>query len=182
MKQFLFMSILLIGSACMDIEKSDQLRQLDELTVSLNEVNESFLSMDVKRLSSTLHEIDQVQKGIKEALYYDTLKLETVKKMDDFKRIGVMLTLVEERIEKVPSIIENQQTSLNNLKKDIQLSVGNRSKYNENIRFESENVSQIIEFVEDCVKIEREATETFHTLQDDLQSILIDLEAEKKEQ
>ena len=178
---FIFLGIILLTS-CSDLKRPEQQSKLDLIDADLSLLNDKNDEIPIDSISVKIQKLEEVEARIKDNFQYDTLSIDLVENLDNFKRIQPTLMFVLNAKKRIDTSLSVREKSLESLKADIENSVGNRAKYNEFLTFEKNQVEQLSDFVNYCDSSSKESMKTFHNLHPIIESFSFKLEEENQEQ
>ncbi len=179
MKLIVGFILLFFLGACSDFNRPKQLDKIELLETQLKELKVVF---DSDSMELIVQEINKIESRLQMYFETDTLQLELIKKLDSYKRVKPALMFVLENENRIIDTRNQRLESLSKLRFDIENGVGLRDKYNENIRFEEEEMNKYCVFVNYCDSTTTYSFKTFNTLQNDVRSFSLRLEEKYKVQ
>ena len=164
----LFLSVLLIS--CHDVKKKEQLTKVDALIASNDSIYKAYRTKEADSVSFTriIQQIMDVELRIKRNYETDTVNLDFAKKMDAYKLVRKRLKPLGKIASQLAFGYEEEKKALTNLRTDIDLGSGDKSKYDEFIQYEQNKVDQLRVLVKELVKTHDESVETFNRLHPEL--------------
>ena len=166
-------------SACSDFNRPNQLEKIEHLENQLEELKTVF---DYDSMELIVKEIQRVESRLLMYFETDTLQLDLIKKLDNYKRVKPSLLFVLENKNRVIDTRIQRIESLSKLKFDIENGVGRRDKYDQNIQFEKEEMDKYQIFVNYCDSTTSYSFKTFNILQNDVLGFTLRLEEKYKVQ
>lgn len=168
----LFFGVLLFIS-CSDLKKGEQSKSIDELSATVDSIEEVLIEHHVDTLKQMLDNAKEVQESI--ALFHssDTIPLDFALRMDEYKLM----------IQNIPEIEQNQFTlkngvteirvSLSNLKADINNASGEKQKYDEFIAHEKKKVTELREVLTNYDLLRSQLMENFNELHEEMKEFSV---------
>ena len=178
---YLLFGVLFLIS-CSDLKRPEQLNKLEVIDIKLSELKTLKSGVNYDSIQIVVDEITNSEERMKVSFQDDTLSLQLIKKLDEYKRIKPSLVNVLEVGPVLDSSINSNKERVDLLVEDIKNGVGNRAKYDTNISFEEKAIFNLSEFVNYCDSVVNHSFETFHILHQEVLSFVLKLEEQNKEQ
>lgn len=138
---FCVISISLLLVSCVDLEKSTQLKQLEQLGNKIDSIKIVLIEL---RSDAFRNETNQNTKKLNEVLDYlasDTLMESEARLIDDYLKTTQKMQLLLKNMDVMNNQLNEEKTRIRKLVKDISNGFGKRNKYDEYIRFEQNQCS-----------------------------------------
>jgi len=143
MRIFVCVFLCCLLFACADLEKSDQLKRVnnllenvDSLLIVLNEINDSQLSVEIEENNKMLSDLTMRAAD-------DTIVESEAKFMDNYANYISKISSLKIRMENLKRALDEQKITIGNLEKDIENVAGKRDLYDENLNFEEKKFKLI---------------------------------------
>ncbi len=143
MRIFVCVFLCCLLFSCADIEKSNQLKRVnnllenvDSLLIVLNQINDSQLSGEIEENNKLLSDLTM-------RAYDDTLEETEARLVDKYANCISKLSSLKNRMENLKSALDVQKSTVGNLEKDIENVAGKRDLYDENLNFEEKKFNLI---------------------------------------
>lgn len=164
------------------MKQSEYNQKIDQ---SINLLNQSKKKLSNKTFDSipiVISEIIDLKSNIRTFLKNDTLPLDIAIKIDEINQIDKTLQNIEANktiaFKDINVVIQN----LNNLKKDINNSSGDRGKYKENIEIEKSKQKILVDAVDDYYSDCTNSIQSFNETKSELISFSNELKLKNEEQ
>lgn len=169
MKKIALYIILLVSiTACHDVKKQEQLKEVDSLIAQIDSIEKAYKYEHADSIPIIIHNITNVELRIKNNYKTDTIDMVLAQKMDAYKRARKQLKPMGKVLSKIIEGCKEERVALQNLKKDIENGAGERDKYAEFIAFEKGKVTQINELLEEMLATQRKSFEAYYTYHEEL--------------
>ena len=143
MRIFVCMFLCCLLFACADLEKSDQLKRVnnllenvDSLLIVLNEINDSQLSVEIEENNKMLSDLTMRASD-------DTLVETEARLVGKYANYISKLSSLKIRMENLKSALDEQKSTIGTSEKDIENVAGKRDLYDENLNFEGKKFNLI---------------------------------------
>lgn len=164
--------------SCADVRKPEQLQSIADMQADVDSLR-GVLKANPMDSGFILHtETEAVERRIKNNFYTDTVNMAVARKMDAFKVMRRKLKPLTYDFNNLMKGIAQMDTSLAELKTDIENGDNERDRYDEFILFEQGKVHQLDVICQDYVKSRTEVMKVYYDLYDDLNKFSLEL-AEK---
>ncbi len=180
MKLLLTVVLMLSLISCIDVRRTEQLEEIDQLISEINQSTELLKPtlLDTLEMSVTLGR--KTKLNIRQNLNDDTLTLERAIQLDAYTRNMVEFEYIREQVPLLKENAEIIENALLTLKSDIENEAGNRSKYDSQIQLEEEKVLKLIAKVDSLIIVKDASLTSFKELHNKLSDFSLKL-VEKKE-
>lgn len=173
---------LCIMFACTDMNKSNQLKSIENMHKSLDSISTVLKTNEIDTIAALQIAANGVELRIKTYYKADTIDMAFGKKMDAYKVMRRTFSPLGRMYNTIKKGAEEQKLTLNNLKADIENGDGERDKYDEYISFEENKVNQLRVLLKDYVDQKTKTMKTFHELHDELNAYSLKLVEEHRKQ
>ena len=167
--------------SCSDFYRPGQLEKINGLLFELEDIEDLVDRSGLDTIPLVLGEVERLEYVIKQNYLDDTLSLDFAKKLDSYQSIRKSLIPLNEIGFAIGIKINSERTAIKNLRQDVLNCTGDRANYEENISFETENVNDLRQLIEQCISTKELNVETFNNLHEDLRSYSIKLVHQNKE-
>ena len=169
----LLSTVLLVASACSDLNKGKQLQTLQKLETSLAEAETQNRKVNRKEITEIQSYFAYHLKRIGDSLEGKEIQKETAHFLDSCKFLLHEIKQINQQNAFIDSSIPTTQKRIGALKHDIQEQTGNRKMYAEYLEMESTNVEHIATVSKDLKKSSAEIKELAERLARRLQDLTI---------
>ena len=174
MKLIFLFSALFLFQSCTDWKKPKQLDSVEVLNEKLSELEQSYSNYE--EYSNILSKVTEVESRLIQNSNGDTLTLDFAKILERYSSISPDIRLIQKQIPYIDSLFEIRNNGIVSLGLDIENGVGNRSKYDQNIKFEETALEELSALVEHCESILQNAILNYKDLNEQVQEYSLELE------
>ena len=174
MKLGVFIFLLVLLSSCADLKKSEQLDSLEGLSVKLVELQDLKMG-SVDTIQLYMGRVNLIDSLIILNYQNDTLNFQNAKDIDAFMNLKAVFPELNSSLIFIDSAIVLKTNAIESLKKDIENSTGDRSKYPAFISFEEGEVGKIETQLEESQLRLSESIMTFNSLYPAVNDYLVSL-------
>jgi len=135
--------IALLFSACLDSEKKDYLKRLDNMNTKLDSMSTVYHSLPLDSFIVAREIAQNNERSIKSFYDSDTVDAEFARIMNRYKAIRKGGNYVIQKRNFLDTVFNFQSAQFNKLKTDIENGAGKRDKYAHYIKAEEENLQLI---------------------------------------
>lgn len=175
MKLIFAVFIGLALTSCVDLEKAEQLDQINDMNQTLDSIDVVFKEHQMDSLGIITHNASALENRVKTYYVSDTINLSLGRKMDAFKMMRKELSPLGKAISAIKSSLTEERASLKELSDDIEGSNGERRKYDEFLLFEQAKVDQLRALITDYVATKINVLTTYEAHYDELNAFSIRL-------
>lgn len=147
-----FILIVILASlfaGCIDFQKQEQLEKIDNLSSSLDSVQQILIENKVENIDEISGLIEDINEKIQ--LLNDTISIDLAVLIDHFKITANSLSPLQSVYRYVDTNSQLVKLNLNNLKTDIEHANGNRAKYDEYIEFEQQKIDSLLLYIDSLI-------------------------------
>ncbi len=178
MRNFLFIAfaVLLTLSGCADVERKQQLSELDELSEQVSRIEEQ---LDINRcdtMDAFLSSVQSLDSSIRLNYNSDTLSLGFARKLDGFKFMLMDLQTMSNLQSELDRCLEPQQHRLGELRHDISNGSGNEVIYKDYIDYERNQVSVLQTLMDSLIASRTRSFEQYELLYNEIHDYALVLE------
>lgn len=175
MKLLVFIFSLLLIFSCSDLSRGTQLKTVVSLRQTVDSVETVLIENTFEEVDRYFKDAKIVESRIKENYNSDTISLELATKIDRYKETMKTSLRLKKSYGNIISDVEKLQLNLEQLQEDIDLGNGDRSKYDEYLLKEQENIETLRNLLTDYVTVRKEIIANFKNLHDDVYNFSFDL-------
>ena len=168
MKFVTFILTVFILSSCADLKKGDQLALLDRLTKTVDSISTVLIENKYEDVHQISFECLEVEKKINENYASDTISVPFAQKLDQFKTMIASFDVLKRQFSSIKQAAKEEKSKLVSLSKDIESASGEREKYDEFIKFESEKVLQLTKLLKEYIELRTMALNTHKNVYDEV--------------
>ena len=176
-----FFSILLLAS-CADLNRPKQIEEVERIELKLVDMGQQLNSISMDSIENIITATSIIDNRIKEYYSGDTVSVSFGEKLESFHALNPELRNIVELMKEIDSAIIVRENQLSLLKNEINKSVGNRAKYDENIHFEKNEAELIANFGIFCDSSSSSSLKTFNILQFEIEQFSLKCENDFKKQ
>ena len=132
-------------TACTDVHRTERLDKLDELSVKLEEEASKPFDELALSIDSALEQSNKLFESFMSNYSEDTIALNLALQIDEFKKLTNELSVEKEELKFIQMEVSSRIGNVESLRKDIKNDAGNRSKYDDNIMFEINQVTALFD-------------------------------------
>lgn len=175
MKLLVFIFSLLLIFSCSDLSRGTQLKTVVSLRQTVDSVETVLIENTFEEVDRYFKDAKIVESRIKENYNSDTISLELATKIDRYKETMKTSLRLKKSYGNIISDVEKLQLKLEQLQEDIDFGNGDRSKYDEYISKEQDNIETLRNLLMDYVTVRKEIIENYKNLHDDVYNFSFDL-------
>ncbi|MBU2020336.1 MAG: hypothetical protein KJ941_11880 [Bacteroidetes bacterium] len=168
MKLFFLFIIIIVFTACTDLQKPKQLQAIQSMNKTLDSIQKVVTSNPLDSANEYSILSQGVELRIKNNYFADTINMELGKKMDAYKVMRRKWAPLGYDYRNLLAGVTETKESLRQLKHDIDNGDGDRGKYNGFISFEKSKVDQLNELSKQYIDSRAETFKTFNELHQEL--------------
>lgn len=182
MKWLIYVFLVFNLSSCIEMKQSEYNQKIDQSIETLKQSKKKLSNPIFDSIPIVVSEINSLKSNIRTFLKNDTLPLDIALKIDEISHIDIALQNIEANkiiaLKDINVVIQN----LNNLKKDINNSSGDRGKYDENIEVEKSKQIILVDAVDDYFNDCTNSLQSFNEIKTELISFSNKLKLKNEEQ
>ena len=165
----LFAVLLLVS--CHDVKKQKQLDEVRSMISALDSTAVAWENAQSDSVAAILADVTTVEENIRRNYSSaDTITLEFGQKLEAYKQIRTGLTAFNEANAKVLPEVAKERSALEALQRDIQAGAGDRSAYDEYIRFEKNKVRQLNVLLHIRMETKTKCVNSYRELQEEVRT------------
>lgn len=171
----LILSFLLVMTSCSDFHKGSQINTLIKLNKTIDSIDSVLTENKIEDIEQIEIDAKAVKNRIKENIGSDTLDLKLGNKIDAYIRMYNSIKPIKKLFAGMTKNLRLQKIALIRLQKDIENGNGDRSRYDEFVRFENKKVNQISGLLKQYIQNRKNIIDTYLALHDKLYSYSFNL-------
>lgn len=157
--------------ACHDVKKQKQLDKMEALITRINSIRQTWNGAQIEDLTPMIVEVNTVRKTIyQKSSNLDTISIERAQKLEDYKYISNGLSFFQSSNDGMRRNIYESSQSLEQLNNEIKNAQGDRSKYDENIQFEEQKVTELANFLQNMLKTKTICVNSYNRLHNEIKA------------
>ena len=173
MKFLLFVSLSIALCSCSELNKSEQIKRLDAMLVTIESSEEFLYESEIENASELLSVSSELVDGIK-GFEDDTIQLDVAYKFDEFKTMFDDVAPTIAHYDELLEAVRLEKAVLLKLEKDIRRADGKRHKYDEYIAFEEKKVTKLKSAISLYVERKNNITTTYNELHNEISQLLVE--------
>jgi hypothetical protein len=172
---FLLTALFFTLIACQDLKRDKQISEITKLEERVEKVQiENDKKFD-RNIGKIIASVMDVEFRIRRNYFSDTIDNALADKVNKYKMIRKNLRPVGKMFGQLQKGTEEELKTLKSLKTDIQNGAGDESKYDENIKFETDKVIQLESILKDMLDNQKVCLDNYALLHNELYAFSFEL-------
>jgi len=161
MKPLFLLTIVLIFLSCSDIKKGRQLESVHLISKTIDSLQSKWDKEDQTKIDSFIHTCSSKIDSIAILYQSQELALNEATQLDLFKNANNDFVELKKIHDFFPYILSEKKQAILSLQKDINNGSGRREKYDQYIAFEQQELTTIIQQLDNYIKIKQRCLNNF---------------------